>query len=55
VPGDQGGACSFCGKERADVERLITAGPAAMICEGCLALCREIQEEERQAFIPGRG
>jgi len=55
VPRDQPAACSFCGKQQADVERLITAGSAAMICEGCLGLCREIQDEERQAFIPGQG
>jgi hypothetical protein len=54
VPGDRSAVCSFCGKRRADVERLVSAGSAA-ICENCLVICREIQEEERQAFIPGRG
>ncbi len=55
VAGRASASCSFCGKRQAEVERLVTAGPTATICEGCLALCGEIQEEQRQAFIPGRG
>ncbi|MBV9278694.1 MAG: hypothetical protein JOZ41_01305 [Chloroflexi bacterium] len=39
-------SCSFCGKQRAVVDRLI-AGPTARICSACLALCREIEDEER--------
>lgn len=38
--------CSFCGKKRAEVDRLI-AGPGARICTACLTLCREIDAEER--------
>jgi hypothetical protein len=47
-------ACSFCGKRREEVGRLVAAGPHACICGDCLALCREIVEE-REAFVPGRG
>ena len=47
--------CSFCGKKRADVDRLITAGPRASICGDCLTLCQDIVEEQRDAFVPGRG
>jgi ATP-dependent protease Clp ATPase subunit len=39
-------SCSLCQKQRADVDRLM-AGPGARICTTCLALCREIEEEER--------
>ncbi len=48
-------ACSFCGKKRAAVDRLIAARAAAAICGECLTLCRDIVEEQRQAFVPGRG
>jgi hypothetical protein len=43
---DQTVTCSFCGKGQAEGTRLI-AGPDARICTACLALCREIEEEER--------
>ena len=46
VVADETGACSFCSKRARQVEQLI-AGPHALICTECLALCREIQEEER--------
>jgi hypothetical protein len=39
------GTCGFCGKSAREVERLV-AGPEAVICNACLALCREIQDEE---------
>lgn len=39
--------CSFCGKEARDVTKLI-AGPKVHICDECVALCREIVEEDRQ-------
>ena len=47
-------ACSFCGKPRGDVRRLVE-GPRVSICDDCLVICREIVEEERKAFIPSRG
>jgi len=37
-------SCSFCGKARSQVERLI-AGPAVRICDECVALCNEILDE----------
>jgi hypothetical protein len=42
----EAGFCGFCGKSARQVERLV-AGREAVICDECLALCREIQEEER--------
>jgi hypothetical protein len=44
-------ACSFCGKEKGEVERLI-AGPAVFICDGCVGLCDEILANERVASLP---
>jgi hypothetical protein len=37
--------CSFCAKRRQDVARLI-AGPDVYICDGCVALCVKLMEEE---------
>jgi hypothetical protein len=34
-------ACAFCGKQSHEVARLI-AGPTAMICNECVALCQEV-------------
>jgi hypothetical protein len=36
--------CSFCGKQHTEVAKLI-AGPTAMICNECVALCQEILAE----------
>jgi hypothetical protein len=33
--------CAFCGKSNTEVARMI-AGPTAMICNECVALCQEI-------------
>ncbi|HVE76882.1 MAG TPA: ClpX C4-type zinc finger protein [Actinomycetota bacterium] len=38
-------SCSFCGKDKDAVEKLI-AGPAVCICNECIALCNEIMVEE---------
>jgi len=38
-------ACSFCGKRRADVRKLIS-GPNVYICDECVALCNDIIEQE---------
>ena len=38
--------CSFCGKGKGQVEKLI-AGPGVYICNECVGLCREIIESER--------
>ena len=47
--------CSFCGKPRSEVKKLI-AGPNVYICNECVELCREIVEEdmasERAAAAP---
>lgn len=37
--------CSFCGKSKAQVRRLI-AGPNVYICDECIELCKEILEDE---------
>ena len=37
--------CSFCGKPRPQLRKLI-AGPGVYICDECVALCVEILEEE---------
>ena len=36
--------CSFCGKGRAQVARLV-AGPGVYICDRCIALCNEVLAE----------
>ena len=37
--------CSFCGKPRPELRRLI-AGPCVYVCDQCVALCVEILEDE---------
>lgn len=39
--------CSFCGKSRKGVEKLL-AGPDTFICNECVGLCNEIIEEDRE-------
>lgn len=39
-----GDYCSFCGKEKAEVERLI-AGPSVLICNECIAECNRILDK----------
>jgi ATP-dependent Clp protease ATP-binding subunit ClpX len=34
-------ACSFCGASRNEVRTLV-AGPTVYICDGCVALCKEL-------------
>jgi hypothetical protein len=51
VVADSAAVCGFCGKNAGEVERLV-AGPEALICDECLALCREIHEEELNAPPP---
>ncbi len=43
--------CSFCGKQRSEVKKLI-AGPNVYICNECVELCREIVQEELQMEQP---
>lgn len=40
-------SCSFCGKSRDQVRKLI-AGPTVYICDECVGLCNEIMAEEWQ-------
>lgn len=42
--------CSFCGKSRQQVRRLIAGPGAVYICDECVDLCREIIEEERSSL-----
>ena len=35
--------CSFCGKKETEVAKLV-AGPRVYICDGCVALARQIME-----------
>ena len=39
--------CSFCGKSRSDVERIL-AGPGVYICNECVDLCQEILLQNRE-------
>lgn len=36
--------CSFCGKKKREVEKLI-AGPSVFICNECIRKCAEILDE----------
>jgi ATP-dependent Clp protease ATP-binding subunit ClpX len=38
--------CSFCGKAKGNVARLV-AGPGVYICSECVCLCNEIIAEEQ--------
>lgn len=37
--------CSFCGKSKGEVKRLI-AGPSIYICNECVVICNEILADE---------
>jgi hypothetical protein len=39
------GHCSFCGKDRRRVQKLI-AGPGVFICNECVTLCNEVLAED---------
>ena len=41
-----GAACSFCTRPRREVAKLV-AGPQVFICDGCIALCVNILDEEQ--------
>jgi ATP-dependent Clp protease ATP-binding subunit ClpX len=38
--------CSFCGKRRDQVKKLIAGQGGVFICDDCVALCQEIIDEE---------
>lgn len=44
--------CSFCGKSRHEVVRLV-AGPGVYICNECVKLCNQIVAEELAATTTG--
>ena len=44
--------CSFCGKERQAVAKLI-AGPGVYICNECVELCTHILVEQEVPKVPG--
>ena len=44
--------CSFCGKSKAEVKRLI-AGPGVYICDACVGVCRGVLEKESAAESEG--
>jgi hypothetical protein len=48
VADDRADTCSFCGTHRPQGERLL-AGPDVLICTACLAICREILDDETKA------
>jgi len=43
--------CSFCGKRRREVRKLIS-GPRVFICDECVALCNDIIAKEEAAERP---
>jgi len=48
-----GGSCSFCGKDRAEVQTLVgTFGRPEKICDECAGLCCEIIAEELEHEDP---
>lgn len=45
---DKSQACSFCGKAKTEVQKLVS-GPSVFICNECVKLCNDIIREEEQA------
>jgi ATP-dependent Clp protease ATP-binding subunit ClpX len=41
--------CSFCGKDNADVRRMIAGPNGAFICDECVAKCNEIIAQAEKA------
>lgn len=37
--------CSFCGKSKDKVKRLVSGPPGLFICDGCIALCNDVLKE----------
>src|SRR5690606_11599332 len=46
--------CSFCGKDAAQVRKLIT-GPSVHICDECVGMCNEILAEDGKRRAAGEG
>lgn len=49
-PKDKIPTCSFCGKSKEEVKKLI-AGPAIFVCNECIALCNDMIHEEDAAGV----
>lgn len=45
-------ACSFCGKSKQDVEKLIVSGDDVAICNECVDLCANILTDEKVKEFP---
>lgn len=43
--------CSFCGKSRAEVKKLIQ-GPGVYICDNCIVLCKSVLDKELAGVEP---
>jgi len=43
--------CSFCSKDKTEVQRLI-AGPSVFICNECVGLCQEILSGQSLTSFP---
>ncbi|TWP32853.1 hypothetical protein FGL98_23085 [Leekyejoonella antrihumi] len=39
--------CSFCGKDKSTVDKLIAGPNGVFICDECVRLCDEILDEEQ--------
>ena len=46
---DQGYQCSFCGKPKGDVRRLIAGPQGVFICDQCVQLCNQILASDAPA------
>ncbi len=46
--------CSFCGKTKEQVRRLIAGPNGVHICDQCVALCNQLLAEEGQTETPPR-
>lgn len=44
--------CSFCGKSKAEVRKLI-AGPGVFICDACVGVCKNVLDKELRGEAPG--
>lgn len=42
---DKSALCSFCGKSKEKVKKLVQGPPGLFICDGCVALCNDVLKE----------
>ena len=50
---DKDHSCSFCGKAKEDVEKLIVGGDDIAICNDCVELCSDILKDDKVKKFPG--